>query len=209
MQANQTLAGSYKYDPFGRTISASGPYADFNLMRFSSKLLDRAFGIYYFGYRWYDPATQRWLSRDPLGEEGFETARGNSRRRGDFDEIESDEPSMPEISEGMNLYWFVKNRPTMEIDPLGLFAGFGYGNYCGWSRRGPGDPIDAVDAACQKHDNCLATWADACKFKFCNIRFCSDVAKAKCHGDKACKKAKRKILTGCGIIVPIPPFIWM
>jgi hypothetical protein len=29
-----------------------------------------------------------------------------------------------------------------------------YGRWCGPGCSGPGDPIDAVDACCQKHDNC-------------------------------------------------------
>ncbi len=34
----------------------------------------------------------------------------------------------------------------------------GYGYYCGPTRSGPGIAIDCIDRACQKHDNCLATW---------------------------------------------------
>jgi hypothetical protein len=174
---------------------------------------------------WYDPSTGRWLTRDPVGEPGFQAlqravappsavsapASQPSRwvHRDPAGEVDS-ERELAGRPDDANLYAFVENKPTTEIDPFGLFLGFGYGNWCGWSRSGQGgDPIDEVDAACQKHDNCLATWADACKFKFCNVKFCRDVARANCHGDKACKRAKRKILIGCGIIVPIPPFIFM
>jgi len=136
-----------------------------------------------------------------LGEEGFENTHAES-----VVETESDVAVTPAT---LNLYRFVENRPVIEIDSFGLFLGFGHGNWCGYSRRGPGFPIDEVDAACMNHDYCLATWQDACKFKFCNFKFCREVARAKCHGDKACKKAKRKIMIGCFIIVPIPPFIWM
>lgn len=162
---------------------------------------------------YYDPGVQRWLNRDSIDELGF-TLVTSGRQPIPTVDVDDDEPgngssTRPSRSTELNLYAFVENRPTTEVDPFGLLLGFGYGNWCGWSRSGPGDPIDAVDAACQKHDNCLATWADACKFKFCNVRFCKDVAKAKCHGDKACKKAKRKMLAGCALIVPIPPFIFM
>jgi RHS repeat-associated protein len=47
-------------------------------------------GVPYYGYRWYDPVTGRWLSRDPIEEEG-----------------------------GVNLYGFVKNKPFGYIDKLG------------------------------------------------------------------------------------------
>jgi RHS repeat-associated protein len=70
LRADQTHGASYKYDPFGRTISSSGPLATANTMRFSSKEWHEAAGIYYYGYRFYRPEWQRWLSRDPIGERG-------------------------------------------------------------------------------------------------------------------------------------------
>ena len=50
-----------------------------------------ASGVTVYGYRYYDPETGRWLSRDPIGERG-----------------------------GLNLYGFVGNDPTSHIDVLGL-----------------------------------------------------------------------------------------
>ncbi len=50
-----------------------------------------ASGLYYYGYRYYDPVTGRWPSRDPIGERG-----------------------------GVNLYAFVKNDPIVSRDYLGL-----------------------------------------------------------------------------------------
>jgi hypothetical protein len=44
-----------------------------------------------YGYRWYDPLTGRWPSRDPIGEDG-----------------------------GVNLYDFVRNRSISIVDFLGL-----------------------------------------------------------------------------------------
>lgn len=40
--------------------------------RFSTKPLDVETGLYYYGYRYYDPQTGRWMSRDPIGEIGHE-----------------------------------------------------------------------------------------------------------------------------------------
>jgi RHS repeat-associated protein len=84
----------YQYDPYGRTLSATGTLASANLLRFSSKPVvlsaTGAWGCYYYGYRFYDPNTQRWLNRDPLGEAG-----------------------------GVNLYGFVWNNPTTYSDPDG------------------------------------------------------------------------------------------
>jgi RHS repeat-associated protein len=84
------LAGSYRYDPFGRLIGTPTDLAARNTQRFSSKDWHNASGFYYFGYRFYDPATQRWLNRDPIGEEG-----------------------------GVNLYGYVGNNPVGAIDPEG------------------------------------------------------------------------------------------
>ena len=44
-----------------------------------------------YGYRWLDPLTGRWPSRDPIGERG-----------------------------GLNLYGFVGNNPASAVDILGL-----------------------------------------------------------------------------------------
>jgi RHS repeat-associated protein len=81
------LAGSYRYDPFGRLIGTPTGLAARNTQRFSSKEWHNPSGFYYFGYRFYDPATQRWLNRDPIGEEG-----------------------------GINLYGYVRNDPIRYVD---------------------------------------------------------------------------------------------
>ena len=70
--AGATLA-AYRYDPYGRWLSGTGTLASANAMRFSSKLWmgykgSNTDGLYYYGYRFYDPSTMRWVNRDPLGE---------------------------------------------------------------------------------------------------------------------------------------------
>ena len=68
LDANQSVAASYAYDPFGVPVAKSGvveqPY------RFSTKMYDEKTGLSYFGYRYYLPLLGRWLNRDPLGEAG-------------------------------------------------------------------------------------------------------------------------------------------
>jgi RHS repeat-associated protein len=85
----------YQYDPYGRTLSATGTLASANLLRFSSKPVvlsaTGAWGCYYFGYRFYDPGTQRWLNRDPIGEDG-----------------------------DLNIYAYADNEPASLSDPYGL-----------------------------------------------------------------------------------------
>ena len=85
------VAAAYEYDDFGRTISQSGPLADFFLHRFSTKYYDPETGLYYYGYRFYFPDWRIWLNRDPMGEDG-----------------------------GVNLQAFCRNNALLRTDPLGL-----------------------------------------------------------------------------------------
>jgi len=68
--SNQALSATYKYDPYGRSVSTSGSMAAANTQRFSSKEIVASTGFYYYGYRFYDPEHQRWLNRDPIEEAG-------------------------------------------------------------------------------------------------------------------------------------------
>ena len=91
------IAAHYEYDPFGNTTVATGPNATAFTHRFSTKHLETETGLYYYGYRFYDPATGRWPSRDPIEERG-----------------------------GINLYGFVGNDGTNYFDVLGLDGGVDY-----------------------------------------------------------------------------------
>jgi len=66
----QALVARYVYEPFGNVLSLSGPLAEVNLYRFSSKEAHPVSGLVYYGFRFYDPNLQRWVNRDPIGEEG-------------------------------------------------------------------------------------------------------------------------------------------
>ena len=74
-----SIDAHYEYDPYGREILASGTYATSNAWRFSTKYLDPLDGgdpadpdaaLLYYGYRFMSPRLGRWMSRDPVGEEG-------------------------------------------------------------------------------------------------------------------------------------------
>jgi RHS repeat-associated protein len=87
------IAAHYEYDAFGNTVAASGTYAATNAYRFSTKPLDSVSDLYYYGFRYYNPSTGRWPSRDPIGERG-----------------------------GLNLYGMVRNNTISTIDLNGLYA---------------------------------------------------------------------------------------
>jgi RHS repeat-associated protein len=69
LAANGDTAAHFEYDPFGNTVVNTAGTGQFNY-RFSTKPLDFETGLYYYGYRYYDPVTGRWPSRDPIGERG-------------------------------------------------------------------------------------------------------------------------------------------
>ena len=62
-------AAHFEYDPFGRLASTTGTPQDFTY-RFSTKPQDFETGLYYYGYRYYDPVTGRWPAGDPIGKRG-------------------------------------------------------------------------------------------------------------------------------------------
>ena len=88
--ANQTVA-SYRYDVFGKLLRQSGTLEQ--PFTFSTKRYFATLGLNYYGYRYYQPAVGRWLTRDPLQEAG-----------------------------GLNLYGFVQNNPVNLVDPYGLIG---------------------------------------------------------------------------------------
>jgi RHS repeat-associated protein len=68
--ATYEIVASYLYAPFGKLIGVWGAKSDVCPFRFQSKYYDAETELYYFGYRYYNPASVKWITRDPLGEEG-------------------------------------------------------------------------------------------------------------------------------------------
>jgi RHS repeat-associated protein len=58
----------YEYDAFGKTIAATGPAAETNTYRFSTKPIEDSSGLAFYGYRYYSPELGRWPSKDPIEE---------------------------------------------------------------------------------------------------------------------------------------------
>ena len=87
---NGSVVASYTYGAFGEPVSVSGSMAELFQFRYMTKRLDPFIGLYDFGDRWYSIALRKWISRDPLGEDG-----------------------------GMNLYAFCDNDPVNKFDPNG------------------------------------------------------------------------------------------
>jgi RHS repeat-associated protein len=60
--------GQYEYSPFGEMIKTTGSKYQSNPLRFSTKYTDEETELLYYGLRYYQPASGKWLSRDPIGE---------------------------------------------------------------------------------------------------------------------------------------------
>jgi RHS repeat-associated protein len=88
---NGAISATYEYGPFGELVRASGILARTNFVRFSTKYQDDESDMLYYGYRFYNPSTGRWLSRDPAAEAG-----------------------------GIGLYTLLANSPIGATDFLGL-----------------------------------------------------------------------------------------
>jgi RHS repeat-associated protein len=70
ISTNGTVAARYAYDAFGATVAQSGDMADAFTHRFSTKPFDAETGIVMYQLRSYSSPIGRWLSRDPITEEG-------------------------------------------------------------------------------------------------------------------------------------------
>ena len=64
------IVAHYEYAAFGDAVIVSGEKALANPFRFSSEYADDALGLTYYNYRHLDHAAGRWLSRDPIEEQG-------------------------------------------------------------------------------------------------------------------------------------------
>ena len=69
---SDSVVAHYEYSPFGKLTSSSGSQAGDFRHRFSTKYQDSETNLYYYGYRYYNTELGRWISRDPIEEEGGE-----------------------------------------------------------------------------------------------------------------------------------------
>ena len=134
-----TIQTQYSYDPFGNS-GATGQTSS-NPYQFTGRENDGT-GLNFYRARYYSPATQRFISQDPIEFSG-----------GDI-----------------NLYGYVRNDPVLYSDPEGLWVWYGcWGgpNWSGcqttpiedltpeqWAKLEP--PIDQQDQCYYWHDFCYA-----------------------------------------------------
>ena len=80
----------YEYRPYGGLVTSEGNMAQENKFRFSCEYMDDELGLIYYNYRHLNPNDGRWISRDPIMEQG-----------------------------GWNLFAFVNNNGIINFDYLG------------------------------------------------------------------------------------------
>lgn len=103
-----SIQAKYKYGPFGEVIRATGPVAKANPFRFSTKYQDDETDLLYYGYRYYNASTGRWITRDPICD--LAVKGGHQAGPGEF---------MPPVARPCD-YTFVDNQPGLSADLLGL-----------------------------------------------------------------------------------------
>lgn len=93
VDAAGVIVARYVYDAWGNVLSEAVTASALvgNRYRFQGREYSAVTGLYNFRARWYDPATGRWISKDPIG-----------------------------INGGLNMYVFCGNDPINFIDPFGL-----------------------------------------------------------------------------------------
>ncbi|MGH9461081.1 MAG: RHS repeat-associated core domain-containing protein, partial [Vicinamibacteria bacterium] len=89
------VTDTYDYDGFGSLIASTGTTA--NAYQYRGEQFDSDAGLYYLRARWYNPATGRFLTRDPA--EGV-----------------LDRPA------SLNPYVYAEADPVNNTDPLGLYV---------------------------------------------------------------------------------------
>jgi RHS repeat-associated protein len=94
MWSNHTNICKYRqYSPYGEDLVLNDAYMPDIPFGYQTKYQDRETGLYYFGYRYYDPNHGRFINRDPMGEAG-----------------------------GLNLYGYCSGDPINKSDYLGLIS---------------------------------------------------------------------------------------
>ena len=90
VDASGNVVAEFAYDAFGNTVAENGTLAGVFRFKYSTKYADAETGLIYYGYRHYAPPAARWLTRDPLEEQG-----------------------------GLNLHCFCENDGVNRYDALG------------------------------------------------------------------------------------------
>jgi RHS repeat-associated protein len=105
VRTGTSTTDTYGYSAFGNLESQIGP--DVCRFKFSSKEREATCGFSYYGYRFYAPQWQRWVSRDPV-------------EASQPDNSDSHGADWMDATARGKLYCFAVNDPINTADHLGL-----------------------------------------------------------------------------------------
>ena len=107
------VTNHFDYDPYGNPTTTLGSALTWTDFRYAGLFYHAQSGLYLAAHRAYDPTMGRWLSRDPIGENG-----------------------------GINLYAYASGNPLNGVDPQGFDESPAGGGTPG-DPRAPGPPPQA------------------------------------------------------------------
>ena len=121
--ASGSVVSTFRYTPFGQLSARTGTLLPRYL--FSSKEFDRTASLYYYGYRYYSPRLARWMTRDPLEEEGglnlYVIAGNDTCGRFDRVGLLSERPPEVKILPGL-IYAALKGWKDVKLSGVALEA---------------------------------------------------------------------------------------
>ena len=94
VDAQGEVVAEYEYDPYGNILTATGPLADVNPLRYRGYVFDSETQFYYLQSRYYDPELGRFINADAYCSTG-QGVLGN------------------------NMFAYCGNNPIMRCDPFG------------------------------------------------------------------------------------------
>ena len=94
VDAQGEVVAEYEYDPYGNILTATGPLADVNPLRYRGYVFDSETQFYYLQSRYYDPEIGRFLNADVYASTG-QGVLGN------------------------NMFAYCGNNPVNYLDPAG------------------------------------------------------------------------------------------
>ena len=150
LAANVTVTDTYEYDAFGNAINKTGATPNNYLYR--GEQYDPDLGLYYLRARYYNPATGRFLSVDPLADEG--------QRRYQYAAANPVDGMDPNGSEALIEYALVPHVYKMPVIPdyCAMVRAYAYGDVALIHALGCGPPPPP-----KKHEVTVSFWKKPAK----------------------------------------------
>jgi RHS repeat-associated protein len=112
---------SMEYSPYGEQWIDEGADRSVIGYRFTSKELDTETGLYYFGARYMDPTTSKWMSADPAFITYLPERPKDIQTRTQNEKLPGAGGVFNPIN--LSLYNYANNNPLRYVDPAGTDVG--------------------------------------------------------------------------------------